>query len=70
MTTRCCAICTAEERDAEDLVAGPDGALECRRCRTEHPRSGRYGFDGKAPSDFPGRDMSAGAGSRSRGGLK
>ncbi len=37
-----CVICLD---GTEDLQPATDGKLECRPCREEHPRAGRFSFD-------------------------
>lgn len=47
MTAPFCAICT-EERPGAMRVLDGRRVFVCERCDTEHPRSGRYSFEGIA----------------------
>ncbi len=48
-----CAVCVSEEGPFVRRPLGRNGELVnvCSSCDTEHPRSGRYAFDGGQPSN-------------------
>ena len=66
-----CASCTADIADSDGVMRplGRNGmdVMLCIRCDTEHPRSGRYGFDDSGPAPVCGSSVVRRDGNRRMG---